>query len=84
MDRAGYIKFINIINGKIKEEVMIRAASRGKFINNLYFSTFLITFASVAIAPLLPCPAHTADSDTAVKMGENREQQDTQKKSKET
>lgn len=43
----------------------MRAVTRNKIVNNLYFSTFLIAFASVAIGSVLPCPAHSVDSDSA-------------------
>ncbi|QHS76550.1 Coa2p SPAR_P00850 [Saccharomyces paradoxus] len=42
----------------------MRAVTRNKIVNNLYFSTFLIAFASVAIGSVLPCPAHSVDSDS--------------------
>ncbi|CAI4052926.1 hypothetical protein SKDZ_16G0870 [Saccharomyces kudriavzevii ZP591] len=42
----------------------MRAVTRNKVVNNLYFSTFLIAFASVAIGSVLPCPAHSVDSDS--------------------
>ncbi|CCF56972.1 hypothetical protein KAFR_0B06750 [Kazachstania africana CBS 2517] len=45
----------------------MKAAARNRFINNLYLSTFLVAFSSVAIASLLPCPAHKVSSDTKKK-----------------
>ncbi|AJW09531.1 BMC_2a_G0053760.mRNA.1.CDS.1 [Saccharomyces cerevisiae] len=42
----------------------MRAVTRNKIVNNLYFSTFLIAFASVAIGSVLPCSAHSVDSDS--------------------
>ncbi|CAI1750380.1 hypothetical protein SEUBUCD646_0P00990 [Saccharomyces eubayanus] len=42
----------------------MRAVTRNKVVNNLYFSTFLIAFASVAIGSILPCPAHSVESDS--------------------
>lgn len=46
----------------------MRAVTRNKVINNLYLSTFLIAFGSVALASILPCPAHTVNSDTSEEM----------------
>lgn len=42
----------------------MRAVARNRLMNNLYFSTFLIAFSSVAIGSFLPCPAHTLDLDS--------------------
>lgn len=42
----------------------MRAVARNRLMNNLYLSTFLIAFSSVAIGSFLPCPAHTLDSDS--------------------
>ncbi|CCD25550.1 Coa2p NDAI_0F02320 [Naumovozyma dairenensis CBS 421] len=42
----------------------MRAVMRNRVMNNLYLTTFLITFASVAVGTILPCPAHSLDSDT--------------------
>ncbi|UCS20732.1 uncharacterized protein HLK63_G08987 [Nakaseomyces glabratus] len=42
----------------------MRAVARNKLMNNLYFSTFLVAFSSVAIGSFLPCPAHTLDLDS--------------------
>ncbi|SMN22559.1 similar to Saccharomyces cerevisiae YPL189C-A COA2 Cytochrome oxidase assembly factor [Maudiozyma saulgeensis] len=46
----------------------MKAVTRNKVINNLYLSTFLIAFGSVALASVLPCPAHTVSSDTPEEM----------------
>ncbi|KAL3232818.1 hypothetical protein RNJ44_04734 [Nakaseomyces bracarensis] len=42
----------------------MRAVVRNRLMNNLYFTTFLIAFSSVAIGSFLPCPAHTLDLDS--------------------
>lgn len=42
----------------------MRAAARNRLMNNLYLTTFLIAFSSVAIGSILPCPAHAVDADT--------------------
>ncbi|GMM57765.1 Coa2 protein [Maudiozyma humilis] len=50
----------------------MKAATRNRVINNLYLSTFLIAFGSVALASVLPCPAHTVSSDTAEQMQQEK------------
>ncbi|CCK72892.1 Coa2p KNAG_0M00390 [Huiozyma naganishii CBS 8797] len=42
----------------------MRARTANRLLNNLYLSTFLVAFASVALGSLLPCPAHTLESET--------------------
>lgn len=53
----------------------MRAVTRNKVINNLYLSTFLIAFGSVALASILPCPAHTVNSDTSEEMKKKQQPQ---------
>ena len=50
----------------------LKAATRNRVINNLYLSTFLIAFGSVALSSVLPCPAHTVSSDTAEQMQQEK------------
>lgn len=54
----------------------LKAATRNRVINNLYLSTFLIAFGSVALASVLPCPAHTVSSDTAEQMQQEKRDRD--------
>ncbi|CAL9736910.1 cytochrome c oxidase assembly factor 2 [Monosporozyma servazzii] len=42
----------------------MRAVTRNKVMNNLYFVTFLVAFSSVALGSILPCPAHTVDAES--------------------
>ncbi|CCC71406.1 hypothetical protein NCAS_0H00960 [Naumovozyma castellii] len=51
----------------------MRAVARNRLMNNLYLTTFVLTFASVAIGTVLPCPAHSVDSDTH--LNEQKQQQ---------
>ena len=51
----------------------MKAVTRNRVINNLYLSTFLIAFGSVALASVLPCPAHTVSSDTSEQMQDAKE-----------
>lgn len=45
----------------------MRAVTRNKLMNNLYLGTFLVAFSSVALGSILPCPAHTVDSESGHK-----------------
>ncbi|QLL30334.1 hypothetical protein HG536_0A01510 [Torulaspora globosa] len=42
----------------------MRAATRNHVTNRLFMTTFLVAFSSVALGSVLPCPAHTLDSDS--------------------
>lgn len=42
----------------------MRAVTRNRLMNNLYLGTFLVAFSSVALGSILPCPAHTVDSES--------------------
>ncbi|CAL9728293.1 cytochrome c oxidase assembly factor 2 [Monosporozyma unispora] len=42
----------------------MKAVTRNKLMNNLYLVTFLVAFSSVAMGTILPCPAHTVDSES--------------------
>ncbi|QLQ77900.1 hypothetical protein HG537_0A01470 [Torulaspora globosa] len=42
----------------------MRAATRNHVTNRLFMTTFLVAFSSVALGSILPCPAHTLDSDS--------------------
>ncbi|SCW00482.1 LAFE_0C05160g1_1 [Lachancea fermentati] len=42
----------------------MRATTRVNVTNKLFITTFLVAFSSVALGSVLPCPAHTLDSDT--------------------
>lgn len=44
----------------------MRAATRNNVTNRLFMTTFLVAFSSVALGSVLPCPAHTLDSDSPV------------------
>ncbi|CUS23208.1 LAQU0S08e04500g1_1 [Lachancea quebecensis] len=41
----------------------MRASTRVNVTNRLFVTTFLVAFSSVALGSMLPCPAHTLDSD---------------------
>ncbi|CAB4256699.1 similar to Saccharomyces cerevisiae YPL189C-A COA2 Cytochrome oxidase assembly factor [Maudiozyma barnettii] len=58
----------------------MKAVTRNRVINNLYLSTFLIAFGSVALASVLPCPAHTVSSDTSEEMTDKNKKQQENKK----
>ena len=51
----------------------MRAVTRNKLLNNLYLGTFLIAFSSVALGSILPCPAHTLDSESSHEIDELNE-----------
>lgn len=38
-------------------------------------TTFLVAFSSVALGSVLPCPAHSLDSDSPIHEGQQLEQQ---------
>lgn len=42
----------------------MRAATRNNVTNRLFFTTFLVAFSSVALSTVLPCPAHSLDSES--------------------
>ncbi|AAS53303.1 AFL069Cp [Eremothecium gossypii ATCC 10895] len=45
----------------------LKAATRNRVTNKLFVTTFLVAFSSVALGSVLPCPAHSLDSDTPVR-----------------
>lgn len=44
----------------------MRAAVRNNVTNKLFVTTFLVAFSSVALGSVLPCPAHSLDSDSPI------------------
>lgn len=44
----------------------MRAAVRNNVTNKLFITTFLVAFSSVALGSVLPCPAHSLDSDSPI------------------
>lgn len=51
----------------------MRAAVRNNVTNKLFVTTFLVAFSSVALGSVLPCPAHSLDSDSPIH-GEQQQQ----------
>lgn len=45
---------------------MMRASTRNNVTNKLFMTTFLVAFSSVALGSILPCPAHSLDSDSPI------------------
>ncbi|CCH57992.1 hypothetical protein TBLA_0A01910 [Henningerozyma blattae CBS 6284] len=43
-----------------------RTLSRRQVTNQVFLTTFVVAFASVALGSALPCPAHSLDADTPV------------------
>ncbi|AMD21343.1 HER064Wp [Eremothecium sinecaudum] len=46
--------------------MQLKAATRNNITNRLFMTTILVAFSSVALGSILPCPAHTLESDTSL------------------
>lgn len=41
----------------------MRAVTRNRVLNNVYLTTFVVAFGSVALSTLVPCPAHRLEAE---------------------
>lgn len=60
----------------------MRAVTRNRLINNLYFVTFLVAFSSVALGSILPCPAHTLDAESERSIDHEAQEKDKKQQQK--